>query len=240
LDVLEYFGAMKQPLRAKHVAQAFNLHPSSADQLLKTMVQSGYMIFDPINKVYDLSPRLTNFAVWLTSECFWDAQVSKILGELRARTRSMISLMQRTDDFMRIVDCLTVEEENYPRALGNIYPLDTVAGQAFLGSVEDEEAKRIVHHAVTHRHLAKDVCDDLIETVRHVRSVGHAVGNRYDRRIWSVSVPVPMHASAHNRTMVLSISRTNERMSGAEDMMIRAARECADTILKSRSARWDS
>ena len=36
LDVLEYFGQVRRPLRAVEIARQFSLHPSTVNQLLKT------------------------------------------------------------------------------------------------------------------------------------------------------------------------------------------------------------
>src|SRR5690606_14818464 len=47
LDVLEHFAAVRRPLRATDIAHALDIHPSSADQLLKSMVDSGYLLIDP-------------------------------------------------------------------------------------------------------------------------------------------------------------------------------------------------
>src|SRR4051812_36776195 len=66
LDILEHFGDRQQPLRAKEIAQGLSLHLSSTSQLLKTMMHSGYLVFDPIKKLYSPSPRLAGFSNWLT------------------------------------------------------------------------------------------------------------------------------------------------------------------------------
>ncbi|OYX21979.1 MAG: hypothetical protein B7Z04_00960 [Rhodobacterales bacterium 32-66-9] len=44
LDVLEHFAAVRRPLRATDIANALDLHPSSADQLLKSMVDAAYLL----------------------------------------------------------------------------------------------------------------------------------------------------------------------------------------------------
>src|SRR3546814_9478802 len=61
LDVLDYMAALGRPLRAVEVASGMELNPSSANQLLKTMADSGYLIFDPRLKLYHPSPRLSRF-----------------------------------------------------------------------------------------------------------------------------------------------------------------------------------
>ena len=52
LDVLELFGQVRRPLRAVEVSRALDMHPSSTNQLLKTMVEAGHLIFDARAKAY--------------------------------------------------------------------------------------------------------------------------------------------------------------------------------------------
>src|SRR5579862_9935041 len=66
LDVLYHFGAQRKPLRATDIAHAFNLSPSSADQLLKTLVELAYLTFNTRTKLYFPSMRLLGFADMLT------------------------------------------------------------------------------------------------------------------------------------------------------------------------------
>ena len=57
LDVLELFCRTGHKLRAREIAQALNIGPSSADLLLKTLIDGGYLAFDPLTKYYWPSPR---------------------------------------------------------------------------------------------------------------------------------------------------------------------------------------
>ena len=231
LDILEYFGVQRQPLRAKQIVQAFDLHPSSADQLLKTMVEAGYLLFDPATKLYDLSFRLANFAEWLASECFRATEVDRILEELHASTQAMVYLAQRTDNFMRVVDSRVGEDDGIDRGLGCLLPLDSMTGQAFLASCTEQDTRRIVDHAVLHRHLPKESSSTLIERVRGVRSAGHAVGTRSSPHLWSVSVPLALQPSQRTRTLVLSVTGARERMRAHQDRIIRLVQDGAAALL---------
>ena len=66
LDVLELFGQERRSLRAIEIAKALGLHPSTANQLLKTMVDSAHLTFDAVAKSYLPSPRLGRFGGWMT------------------------------------------------------------------------------------------------------------------------------------------------------------------------------
>ena len=231
LDVLEYFGVLRQPLRAKQIVQAFDLHPSSADQLLKTMVEAGYLVFDPVTKLYDLSFRLTNFAGWLASECFRTAEMDRILDDLCASTQAIVFLAQRTDNFMRVVDSRIGRDEGVDGGLGCLLPFDCMTGQAFLSSCNEQDTRRIVDHAALHRHLSKESSSTLVARVRAVRSAGHAAGARSSPHLWSVSVPLRLHPSQRTRTLVLSVTGSRERIRTHQDRIIRLVQDGAAAIL---------
>ncbi len=57
LDVLEVLGKSARPMRAVEIGRARSGSASSADQLLKTMVDSAYLLFDPVTKRYSPSFR---------------------------------------------------------------------------------------------------------------------------------------------------------------------------------------
>ena len=63
--MLEYFGEARRPLRAVEIAKALELHASTTDQLLKTMVDSAHLVFDARSKTYAPSHRLAGFGAWV-------------------------------------------------------------------------------------------------------------------------------------------------------------------------------
>src|SRR5262245_9870 len=79
LEVLEYLGKVRKAVRAKQICDTLRLPSSTGDQLLKTMVSSGFLIFDPIEKTYHPSPRLLQFSTWLSSVCFWNSDSRQVL-----------------------------------------------------------------------------------------------------------------------------------------------------------------
>lgn len=230
LDILEYFGVQRQPLRAKQIVHRFNLHHSSADQLLKTMVEAGYLVFDPATKLYDLSFRLAKFAGWLATD-FRTTELDRILDELGASTEAIVFLAQRSDDFMRVVESRVGADESVGQALGCLLPLDTMTGQAFLSSCSEQDTRWIVDHAVLHRRLPREASSTLLERVRWVRLAGHAVGARSSRHLWSVSVPLTLNPSQRTRTLVLSVTGGRERMLARQDRIIRLVQDGANAIL---------
>jgi DNA-binding IclR family transcriptional regulator len=68
VEVLEYFRMSRQPARAKDIGFALGLSPSSTSDLLKTLVEVGYLRFDERSKLYFVGPRAVLFANWLANQ----------------------------------------------------------------------------------------------------------------------------------------------------------------------------
>jgi len=229
LDVLEYFGRVRKPLRARQVARSLDLHPSSVDQLLKTMAASGYLIFDSIRKVYHPSPRLVGFASWLTSDCFWNADTSSILREIAAQTHGYVCLAGRGDNSLQLMDAYTMDVD-LPTEIGVPVPLHMTVGQAFLSGCTDDEAKRIIDRAILYRQLPQD-SNDLMERVRVVRSRGYASGQSQHKQSWVVAVPIPLGKWAPNESVVLAVAGAKERFKATEPEIVEIMRQKASPML---------
>src|SRR3546814_479892 len=67
IDVLEYLHRLDRPARAVEMCNALGLAPSSANDLLKTLVHVGYLEFDEADKSYFPGLRAAMFGNWLTA-----------------------------------------------------------------------------------------------------------------------------------------------------------------------------
>jgi DNA-binding IclR family transcriptional regulator len=229
LDVLELLGAVRQPVRAKQVANALALHPSSVNQLLKTMVNSGYLIFDPIKKLYRPSPRLTQFASWLV-DCYWGTDVRQILGSLCARTHGCASITVRSGNSMCMVEGAT-ENPELPRAIGLYVPFATVAGQAFLASRPEDEACSIVHRAALFRQIPQQSCARLMEQVREARELGYARGASLTRPYWSIAIPFRGRDEMIANSIVLGVTGPKDQIISDEAATLGMMRDTLDAIV---------
>src|SRR5262249_32247139 len=96
-ELIEFFDAVRRPSRAVEIADALHIPRSSADQLLKTLVASGYLTFSGRQKTYYPSFRLARFGRWVAdvycgSDLLWD-----LLYELRDKTSQSAALTAQND-----------------------------------------------------------------------------------------------------------------------------------------------
>jgi IclR family acetate operon transcriptional repressor len=92
LEIIECFGAKRQPLRLKHVVEELKYPSSSVAVLLKCMTQLGYLNFDELTHSYSLTGRLAGLTNWVAADSFENGIVDEILRSLQKSCGELILL----------------------------------------------------------------------------------------------------------------------------------------------------
>jgi DNA-binding IclR family transcriptional regulator len=189
LDVLEFFGEAQRPLRAVDIARMLAMNPSTTNQLLKTMVDSGHLVFEARGKTYLPSPRLAGFSSGIVATYGAGGRLRDLIREVHARTggASTVTVTTPNDLFMQVIDLATPDDRPTERGL-RISLFGSAIGSAYLAMLGDAEIARLADRA---RIPAAEV-PAILEGAAHIRRVGHADGPSTDRTIWSIAMALPM------------------------------------------------
>jgi DNA-binding IclR family transcriptional regulator len=192
LDVLEYFGATQRPLRAIEISNALSLHPSTTDQLLKTMVDSAHLVFDAHTKRYYPSPRLAGFGAWLAQGYYGGDRVRSLLKALNAATGENITLSSPNDVFMQVVDAVWRPDCLDQAERGLRVPMfGSAIGGAYLATLPESAVQELM----TRARVPASEAPEMLEGVRRIQRDGYAFGGMSaDDSIWSVSIALPQPA----------------------------------------------
>ena len=188
LDVLELFGTTKRPLRAVEVGKALTTNPSTTNQLLKTMVDSGHLVFDARTKAYLPSSRLSEFSSWLVDTYGAGGRLRQLIKDIAGQTGLVVTVTTPNDLFMQIVDSAIPEGTTGERGL-KVSIFGSAIGSAYLSTLDDAEVVRLAERA----RFAPDELERILEAVARIRQDGFADGPSVDQAIWSVAMPLPMH-----------------------------------------------
>ena len=184
LDLLEYFGEMRRPLRAIEIARMLGLSPSSADQLLKTMVDSAHLVFDAGAKTYLPSLRLIGISRWIIESYGADEGLRDLVRNIQRRTGMAVTLCVPNDLFMQIVDLVTPREMPGERGL-RISVFGSAIGSAYLSTLGADAFTRLAQRA----RVPKADLPGLRATAQRVRELGFADGETAGD-IWSIAIPL--------------------------------------------------
>jgi DNA-binding IclR family transcriptional regulator len=219
LDVLEYFGQARRPLRAMEIAKALDLHPSTTNQLLKTMVDSAHLVFDARAKTYLPSHRLAAFSAWLVESWGGDERLRRLVREVAAETGEIVTLTTPNDLFMQILDVAGAPPTAQPTERGlRVSVFGSAVGAAYLATLSDAEIERLADRG----RLPPAEIAEVLASAARIRADGFAEGPSPDEAIWSLAAPLP----AQGLPLVLGLAGRAPRVqarSGELQAIMRAA-----------------
>ena len=204
LDVLEYFGQVRRPLRAVEIARRLDLHPSTVNQLLKTMVESAHLAFDATTKTYLPSPRLTRFSRWMIDTFGADERLRHLIAQVQSSSGEMVTLTTPNDLSMQVIDYAGVDFgdgglDGTERGL-RVSLFGSAIGAAYLATLTRPDLLRLVERA----RIPEAEHEALLNWMTRIRREGYADGPSADDTIWSLAVP--LKAECFNVPLVLGLA----------------------------------
>ncbi|MCE7796413.1 helix-turn-helix domain-containing protein [Sphingobium sufflavum] len=218
LDVLELFGGEGRWLRAKEIGDRLSLSSSSINQLLKTMVDSGHLVFNIDSKAYLPSPRLLTFAGWLGELYQGHSGLHQLVAMLQERTSIGVTLTAPNDLFMQIVDLATAPGDTAERGL-QISMFGSAIGSAYLSTLADADIVRLAQRA----RIESGPIALIMEGVRQIRQDGFADGPSGDGAIWSIAMPLPLQGPGYS--LILALAGAAGEVRDRRDLLLATMRD---------------
>jgi DNA-binding IclR family transcriptional regulator len=190
LDILEYFGQVKRPLRAIDIVRALNLHPSTTNQLLKTLVGSAHLVFDARSKTYLPAPRLADFSGWMVEQYGADNRFRMMLQQIRAETGAVVSLSTPNDIYMQVLDLLVPQDAPIVSGRGMQVSLfgSAAIGSAYLSILRVSEIESLSFRA----RLKREQFREILAVISQIRDGGCAHGPTSDGKMHAIAIPLPI------------------------------------------------
>ena len=218
LDVLECFGTQRRPLRAVEISRMLDTHPSTTNQLLKTMVDSAHLVFDARSKCYLPSPRLNQFAAWVLETDSIGGQLRGLVRDLQARTGMVVTVSTPNDLFMQVIDLACPEGQATERGL-RVSQFGTAIGSAFLSMLDEAEVARLSLRA----RVPIAELPEVLGAAADIRRKGYADGPTAETPIWSIGMPLPR--TGLNAPTVLGLAGPREDVRARLDDLVALMRE---------------
>ena len=217
LDVLEYFGMVRRPVRAIEIARRFELHPSTVNQLLKTMVDSAHLTFDAGSKTYLPSHRLARFSRWMINTFGSDERLNRLIARVQAESGEVVTLTTPNDLFMQVIDLMGVDfalesADSAERGL-RVSMFGSAIGAAYLSTLPPSEVRRLADRA----RIPVAQHEALLVSLAQIRQDGIADGQSGEGMFRSIAAPLP--ESSLGVPLVLGIAGPTERMRGKADYL---------------------
>jgi DNA-binding IclR family transcriptional regulator len=204
LEVMELFRHTGAKLKAREIARALKIGPSSTDQLLKTLVDGAYLLFDPLTKYYWPSPRVAALAGGLHATLDVESRFEQFAATTRDELRKNASLSISQGTSMQIVsyarrhDQHAFDDERYERwstqfVDGTRVPLFGSSSGAVWLSIQPKDV--ILYCIAQCRRELGALADDperLLASLERIREQGFAFGGISPKNdFWGLSMTLP-------------------------------------------------
>lgn len=220
LQTLEYFSLAGKPLRAIEIAGALGLSPSSTNELLKSLTDWGYLIFDPVSKLYHCSPRVTRLAQAANREYGGPDALDRLLRAVLVEFGLPVSISASQGSFMQVIDFLWPEDRDpstlpykaeqsarspFPLNIGLHSPMfGSCPGAAWLSTQSEQRVRETIR--LCRRDLGHFADDEatILHRLADISEQGYAFGGiSTDESYRGLSVPLP--ATPHGIVLILSM-----------------------------------
>lgn len=196
IDVLEFFHERGAPAREVDIRSALNLAKSSANDLLKTLLQRGYLTLDAPTRTYFPSFRLAKFGNWLSGFYFGGDKLSRMLHELSEETGEVVILSAPRDCSMQI---LSIEEQAHQHDYMEgtfIDIVNTATGRACLMTKSDSEIIRTARRAARFRPQDKSpaALDRVFKMIKAFQQQRYSVQLSRSTSSEDITIGVPLPA----------------------------------------------
>jgi DNA-binding IclR family transcriptional regulator len=213
LEALELFRNMGRRLKAREIARALEIGPSSADQLLKSLVDAGFLQFDPLTKYYWPSPRTGALARGLDATLGIESGLDRFAAEVRddldlnvVIAISQAASMQIVLRQVRAANATRPTAAKFGRwmqqlPIGTRVPLfGSSSGAAWLSAQPRDVVLWCIAQCRRELGALADNPEQLLATLDRIREQGHAFGGISPHNdFWGIAMPLPPneHGTIH-------------------------------------------
>jgi len=160
LDIMGFLASSERPRRACDIAEAFDLARSSTDQLLKTLVDSGYLLIDPNTLCYAPSLRSAWIGHQLAKSVTNADRLREIIKEVHGESGEAVTLSVQNDCSMQM---MAFAGGDYALEVGLQLPvLGSTIGSAVLTTKSSAAISKLIRRSRRQYVIARE--DDWDET----------------------------------------------------------------------------
>lgn len=213
LQVLEFFDTYQTSANVVEVARALCFPQSSTSILLRSLVQMGYLEYEPTLRVYRPTARVALLGSWIEPALSSNGVVLDLLRGLSERTSCPVTLTARNGLQTQVIHTANHKGNEAAPAVGSTEPiLASAGGHVFLARLADAEISRLVRRVNAYGpadHTPVRL-PELQRSIEDVRRGGYALfaGRSPDDRA-SLAVALPDGVTRH----LLAVTINGDRAS---------------------------
>jgi len=242
MAILEYFSEVQAPARLTDVARKLGYPPSSALAILRSLVATGYIDYDPRRKTFVPTLKFALVGSWINDRMMADGTILRMMHNLQKEMETVVVLGAQSGLAIQYIH--VKKPRNYPGpsiSSGSSRPLLASAmGQAILSAANPETIPAIV------RRINAEEADstqwvrptDFAETLERTRIQGYAYSEGAaspGRGLVAVLLATP----PHQPPLALGLGGSIARLRAQKMVFVRALQTVVEHHRQQMELDWD-
>lgn len=238
LAVLRAFNAQRRTMHLAEIAEAAGINKSSAQRMVFTFEQLGYIRKHPATRRYQLTPRAMEIGfAYLAANALIDA-ANPFLAELAKLSAETCNLTEPDGlDMVYVARFVSAQSVPVHMPIGSRIPMYCAAsGRAWLSALPEDEARDLVQRSnrVAHTGSTKTQVDDIMDAVRQARERGYAT-NQEELYLGDMTLAAPVLGARGRPVAAVHVVAPTSRwtMDEAKQRLAPALLQCARAVSSS-------
>lgn len=238
LAVLRAFNAQRRTMTLGEVAAATEMTKSSAQRMVYTLEQLGYVRKHPQTRRYQLTPRVMQIGFnYLAADALID-MATPFLSELARLTGETCNLTEPDGtEMVYVARFVSAKFVPIHMPIGSRIPMYcTASGRAFLSTLPEDDARQLLAQSDTVAHTEHTTTDveEIMALLRTARRRGYAI-NREELYLGDMTVAAAIVGAQGMPMGAVHVVAPTSRwtLSELEQRLAPAALECARAISNS-------
>ena len=227
-EVLELFREERRPMRLNEIYTALGYPQSSATNLLKSMVITGYLNFNRTTRMYVPTMRVSDLGSWLPRYIHQDGALRAMVEQVQRDTDETVGLVAQNDLQIQYVMLLTPDHEYKaaPNQGDMRLMIDSSTGLAIMSKMSDRSIEKLYRYS-RYYHPEMEYfasLDELMREIRWIRFIKSAYIHKRPTPEVS-SIAISLDGDSNGIPLALGVGGFSDRIRAKKDEILTAMRD---------------
>jgi DNA-binding IclR family transcriptional regulator len=177
LEIFELFDELRRPVAIAEVSVNLGYPHSSAAALLKSLTNLGYLEYDPDDRTYFPSIRISMLGRWVEAESLPVRTVLKLMHELQVATSCTVITAIRSGahaQYIKVLQGTTTIRYHVKAGTRRLLHRSTL-GRTLLAQMEESRARQLIEQSLALDDAPSISVASCLSELKRIRRQGYAV-----------------------------------------------------------------
>jgi DNA-binding IclR family transcriptional regulator len=236
LEILELFEDLRRPARVGEIAERLQIPQSSTSVLLRSLVDVGYVTFDPVGRTFCPSYRISLMGAWVLGSAIEMGQLARLMDEVSRETGETVVISSRNGvyaQYIHVIQATNPIRFHIPVGARRLL-VWSGAGFMLLRDVPEAEIRKLVRRTNAERPKEPRIdLDKVLANVDTARRQGFFVSRGLVTPGGGhIGVHLPPELDRYGNTLVLGVCAVLDNLDRSQDAILASMRSAIERCLR--------